>query len=405
MEIKRVAESELQFPHQLHSYQWEGVEFLYRTRGALLADEMGLGKTIQTIVALTLLLNEQSEIKRILIVTPTSLTLNWMIELAKWAPSVTARRVQGTACDREAWYTLPVPVLVCSYEQIRLDGLYRIPSNTFDLVILDEAQRIKNRNSTTALACRLLTRKRAWALSATPLENEISDVESILAFLHPNTEQFHSGTNLSKKLSSMMLRRRKPDVRAQLPPVIIQDLMLELEPPQRETYDDLWSNREASLISESGNEHSILLGLITRLKVVCNYDKLSNSSSKLNALRTIIEGTGESGRVLVFSQFVETLKWISDRVETTHELLIGSMSLAERQTAIDGFKNGLSPRLLLVSLKAGGVGLNLEEATHVVLFDRWWNPATEIQAIYRAHRLNRKLPLHVIRFLITDSIG
>ena len=137
---------------------------------------MGLGKTVQTSVALVLLMNACKDIRRALIVAPSSLTMNWMLELETWAPSLTVRRVQGDSCDREAFYLLPIPVLVSSYEQIRQDGLDRIPSNSFDLVILDEAQRIKNQHSTTALACRLLPRKRAWALSATPLENNTQDV-------------------------------------------------------------------------------------------------------------------------------------------------------------------------------------------------------------------------------------
>ena len=404
IEIRRLAETALKIPHRLHDYQWEGVSFLYRSQAALLADEMGLGKTVQTAIALALLLNGTNEISRILIVTPASLTLNWIDELAKWAPSVIVGRVQGSARDREAWYLLPIPVLVCSYEQIRADGLDRISSNTFDLVILDEAQRIKNRNSTTALACRLLPRKRAWALSATPIENDESDVESILDFLDPSMGSKYFESNLSKRLSSIMLRRRKSEVRTQLPPLIVQDLKLELLPSQRIKYDEVWSGRENSLFAEVKNQNTILLGLITRLKVICNYDSSTNSSSKLNALRTIVEGAGDTGRVLVFSQFVNTLKWISDRLDTSHELLIGDMSLSERQTAINSFRKGSSPRLLLISIKAGGVGLNLEEATHVVLFDRWWNPATENQAIYRAHRFNRNLPLHVIRFLIENSI-
>ena len=404
IEIKRFAETALKIPHKLHDYQWEGVSFLYRSQAALLADEMGLGKTVQTAIALALLLRGKNEINRVLIVTPASLTLNWIDELAKWAPSVTARRVQGSARDREAWYLLPIPVLVCSYEQVRADGLDRISANTFDLVILDEAQRIKNRNSTTALACRLLTRKRAWALTATPLENDESDVESILDFLEPPTRINYFESNLSKRLYSIMLRRRKSEVRTELPPLIVQDLNLELLPPQQQKYDEVWSCRENSLFAEGENKNSNLLGLITRLKVICNYDLSTNSSAKLNALRTIIEGTGASGRVLVFSQFVKTLKWISDRLDTPHELLIGEMSLSERHTAINSFRKCSSPRLLLISIKAGGVGLNLEEATHVVLFDRWWNPATENQAIFRAHRFNRILPLHVIRFLIENSI-
>jgi len=404
IDLRHFAETELRIPYNLHDYQWDGVAFLHQSQSALLADEMGLGKTVQTAVALAILLNGQSDINRVLIVAPASLTLNWMSELAKWAPSVTAQRVQGTACDREAWYMMPIQILVSSYEQIRSDSLNRILSNSFDLVVLDEAQRIKNRSSTTALACRLLPRKRSWALSATPLENDAKDVESILAFLDSSMGQDCRGAQLSRKLGSIMLRRRKAEVRAQLPPVIIQDLRFELAPSQRQKYDELWINRAATVSIDDESYNAVLLGLITRLKVLCNLEVSANESSKLDALNTIIESAGKSCRILVFSQFVETLKWISKRLETVHELLIGSMSLIERQNAIHNFRKGMSPRLLLVSLKAGGVGLNLEEATHVVLFDRWWNPAVENQAIYRAHRLNREIPLHVIRFLITDTI-
>ena len=406
LQLRRLAESQLGVPATLHNYQWEGVAFLYRSHSALLADEMGLGKTVQTSVALALLLNGQSEVRRVLIVAPASLTTNWMMELSTWAPSVTARRVQGTVRAREAFYLLPIPVLVSSYEQIRLDGLDRIPSDTFDLVILDEAQRIKNRNSTTALACRLLPRKRAWALSATPLENNRDDIISILSFLDPSVGRELPNSYLTKKLESMMLRRRKSGVRAELPPVIFQDLKLELSVPQRERYDKLWGNRVETISANvsDGDFSTALLGLITRLKIICNFDALANVSSKLDALKTISEGAGSSARILVFSQFVETLRWISDRIELPHDLLTGSMSLAERQVAIDRFKTEAAPRGLLVSLRAGGVGLNLGEATHVVIFDRWWNPAVEIQAIYRAHRFDRGEPLHVVRFLVADSI-
>ena len=310
----------------------------------------------------------------------------------------------GAVRDREAFYLLPVPVLVGSYEQIRQDGLDRIPANTFDLVILDEAQRIKNRDSATSLACRLLPRTRAWALSATPLENDRTDVASILTFLDPSISAHLSGRRLTRTLRSMMLRRRKRDVRAELPPVILQDLTIELSAVQRKTYDALWANRAATVEAETidGDVGAALLGLITRLKIVCN--SAADVSSKLDALDAVSEGVGDSARILVFSQFVRTLQWISERLSFPHDFLIGSMTLKEREEAIDRFRHAPPPRMLLASLRAGGVGLNLGEATHVVVFDRWWNPAVEIQAIYRAHRFERVEPLHVIRFLVVDSI-
>ena len=402
--LRNAAEDQLKLPAPLHTYQWEGVAFLYQSTSALLADEMGLGKTVQAAIALALLLNGQSDIHRALIVAPASLTLNWMSELATWAPSLTTRRLQGTAASRKAFYLLPIPVLVSSYEQIRQDGLDQIPRGRFDLVILDEAQRIKNQNSTTALACRLLPRKRAWALSATPLENDREDVTSILAFLDPDIHRDRDALGLNKRLETMMLRRRKREVRAELPAVILQDLHLELSPAQRVTYDDLWTARTALISADRENSNAAMLGLITRLKLICNYDTASGSSSKLEALREICEEAGQSARFLVFSQFVQTLRQISQRIGMSHDFLIGSMSASERQLSIDRFRKGEAPRALLISLRAGGVGLNLGEATHTVLFDRWWNPAVEFQAVYRAHRFHREQPLHVIRFLVRDSV-
>lgn len=404
LELRGRAEDMLGVPRKLHDYQWEGVAFLYRSRSALLADEMGLGKTVQASVALALLLSTQNELSRALIVAPAALTANWMSELETWAPSLTVRRVQGNSQDRGAFYLLPIPVLVCSYEQIRQDGLDRIPSDSFDVVILDEAQRIKNRYSATALACRLLPRKCSWALSATPLENNASDVASILGFLDPSVHPDLFRPKLSAALETMMLRRRKAEVRGELPPVIVQDLVLELSSAQRARYDALWEGRRSASVASVQDAGIILLGLITRLKIVCNLDAASGASSKLDALREICSGAEGTARILVFSQFVETLKWVSARIGLPRDLLTGAMSADERQAAMERFKTEATPRVLFVSLRAGGVGINLGEATHVVVFDRWWNPAVEMQAIYRAHRFDRAAPLHVVRFLVADTI-
>ena len=402
--LRRVAEDRVGVPAPLHEYQWEGVSFLYRSSGALLADEMGLGKTVQASVAVALLLDTPSDVDRVLIVAPASLTLNWMAELSTWAPEVTARRLEGSAADRVALYSLPIPVLVGSYEQLRVDALDRIPRDTFDLVVLDEAQRIKDRNSATSLACRLLPRSRSWALSATPLENQLDDITTILGFLDPAFGPGRTRGEVERRLEVSMLRRRKRDVRAELPPVIIQDVQLDLAPEQRRRYDALWETRDSYRARRDRDEIAAMLGLITRLKVICNRDEESGTSTKLEALETLVESAGESARMIVFSQFVRTLEWVSERLPMQHELLVGAMDMAARQAVMERFRSGSTPRALLVSLRAGGVGLNLGEASHVVLFDRWWNPAVENQAIYRAHRFDRGDPLHVVRFVVRESV-
>lgn len=400
-------ERQLGLPAPLRPYQWEGVSFLYRSTAALLADEMGLGKTVQTSVALALALRDPG-VDRALVVAPTSLVLNWQRELERWAPSLVVRRVLGDDADRSAFYQLPIEVLVASYEQIRQDALERIPGNAFDIVVLDEAQRIKNRESRTALACRLLPRGRAWALSATPLENSRDDLESVFGFLAPGLlKPLMTREEILANASPHLLRRRKTDVLGDLPPVIVQDMVLDLTAEQRDAYDVLWASRFETLSGEPKPvSTAALFGLITRLKQICNVEPENGTSAKLEALATLLEGVSENGeKVIVFSQYVETLKWLAGELGAMpSEIYHGELSQEERDEVVRRFEGESGPRQLLVSLRAGGLGLNLQAADLVVLFDRWWNPAVEVQAIHRAHRFGRKAPLHAVRFLVADSI-
>lgn len=398
---------DLGLPASLREYQWQGVSFLYRNEGALLADEMGLGKTVQAAVALTLTLRSP-QITRALIVTPASLTLNWERELERWAPALVVRRVLGSDDDRSALYSLPIDVLIASYEQIRNDALDRIPDGTFDVVILDEAQRIKNRNSRTAFACRLLSRERSWALTATPLENSRADLESVVEFIKPGLIQRKmTKTEVFKRLEPYILRRRKAEVMKDLPPVIIQDLPIDLGVEQKASYDEVWYSRTDAIQDASKPvSTAALFAVLTKLKQKCNFDSESGASAKLEALLTLLESVvGPNDKVILFSQYVETLRWLTDRLgDIPYEIYHGGLGADERDVIVQRFEKEPGPRILLMSLRAGGIGLNLQAASLVVLFDRWWNPAVEIQAIYRAHRFDRSRPLHVVRFLVNDTV-
>ncbi len=399
---------DLHLPAALRPYQWEGVSFLARERCALLADEMGLGKTVQAAVALRLALAAVG-CDRALIVAPTALTLNWERELARWAPDLTVRRLQGPRLDREACYQLPIPVVIASYDQVRLDIDQIGAEAHFNIVVLDEAQRIKNPDSETAFACRQLPLDRAWALTGTPVENSVSDLLSIFRFLNPTL--LHSGMSrveVHNRIRPFFLRRRKTEVLPDLPPIIVQDLPLELTGLQREAYDAAWDRRKAFLNEDEGDEvaYGSIFALITRLKQLCNFEPHSGESVKRDSLRVIVESFTEPGdKLLVFSQYVETLHWLSGQLGgLPHELYHGQLPEAARDRALRVFEQEPGPRALLVSLRAGGVGLNLPSASLVVLFDRWWNPAVENQAIQRAHRFGRDRPLQVVRFLVADSI-
>jgi SNF2 family DNA or RNA helicase len=407
LEIQTIRTSGSSQLSKLREYQWIGVKFLLDRQSALLADEMGLGKTVQTAVAIDALVKLRGG-RRILVICPSSLCLNWERELGIWAPDILVRRVVGNADDRKAHFWLPFKVWVASYEQARgdIDLLSREPK--YDLVVLDETQRIKNPDTSLALACRQIPRVSAWALSGTPIENKPEDLLSIFAFLKPGL--VHSALTISETHQSIapyFLRRNKKGVLKELPPIIIQDLVLDLEEKQREAYDNEWANgRERIRNSRGAFNAADLLAQITRLKLLCNFEPSSGESCKLSALSTIVESMREnSGKVLVFSQYVDTLKKIQVILSGLPiDIFHGGLSADERSKLVSSFEDSKGPRVLLVSLKAGGVGLNLGSASVVVLFDRWWNPAVEDQAIQRAHRYGRLSPLQVIRFIVSDTI-
>lgn len=401
-------QKDLNLPSPLRPYQWQGVGFLLDQGSGLIADEMGLGKTVQVAVALSLLLPSCKR-SRALVVVPASLRLNWERELFKWAPHLSVRRLQGDAEDRAAQYQLPINVLIASYEQLRDDALNMSSEVHFDVVVLDETQRIKNAGSGTALACRTLRRDRSWALTGTPIENRVDDLVSIYRFVYPTLLNLAmTRPEIHSRMKPFFLRRRKHDVLPELPRIIIQDIPLELAEKQRAAYDMVWMSRQKQIKeSKRGASKTILLALITKLKQLCNFDPESGESSKFELLKVMIDGlSAPDDKIIVFSQYVETLKWLFSHLDTQIPLDIyhGGLREDEKSQIIERFKHKNGPRLLLMSLKAGGVGLNLDEASSVVLFDRWWNPAVEEQAIHRAHRFGREKVLHVMRFLVTDSI-
>lgn len=397
---------DLALPFPLREYQWEGVSFLFRAESALLADEMGLGKTVQVAVALRLLIRS-GLIHRALVVVPVPLLLNWQRELERWAPEISVRIISGKPRDRRVLYMLPAAVLLVTYDTVRDDVLDLPSDETFDLVVLDEAQRIKNSASQTALACRLLPRTRSWAMTATPVENSANDLESVFGFVRPGLlAGTHMRAGMLERTRPFRLRRRKSEVLPQLPPVITQEVVIELSPEQRDAYDTLWSNRVCAAKVSGPGSMSSLFALLTELKQLCNYEPDSGASSKLEATREILTNAAATGtKVILFSQYVQTLKWLAERViEMPTMMYHGELGPTERDDVVDEFEKMTGPVCLMMSLRAGGVGLNLGSAGVVVMFDRWWNPAVEKQAAYRAHRFERKGSLHLIEFLVADTV-
>lgn len=392
------------YSDQLRPYQRAGAGFLIQSKSALLADEMGLGKTVQVISAARLLVLTGA-INRMLVVAPRSLRTNWLREFAVWAPELLVMQGAGTAANRSAMYYLPLPVLIVTYDQIRQDSRELDGCPPYDLVVLDEAQRIKDAASQTSIACRGIPRVRSWALTGTPVENSADDLVSIFAFVRRNLiSPRMPWSDIRPRIKPHFLRRTKEAVLPALPPIIVQDLICEMAGRQRQAYRKLWNSRHQILPPSCSRPH--MFSFITKLKQLCNQDPHSGESVKYEALDIVLQNlSSPSDKVIVFSQYVATLRWLSTQLrDLNHRTFSGDQDDADREAVLHWFRACSGPAVLFMSLRAGGVGLNLQEASMVVLFDRWWNPAVEQQAVQRAHRFGRSRPLHVLRFLVSDSI-
>lgn len=396
-------------PFPPYPYQLEGIAFLMPRHSALLADEMGLGKTIQAILTLRLLL-QAGLVRRALLVCPKPLVFNWCRELRAWAEDLPFEVVGGDlAARRAAWRVSSTPFKIVNYEVLTRDAdMVCDGSVHFDLVILDEAQRVKNRESKTAQAVRSLRRSRSWALTGTPIENKPEDLINLFAFLDPGRVPPETPAKMLPQLTAdCILRRTKDDVLDDVPPKTVRDAYLELTPAQRAAYD-LAESEGIVHLNELGDTVSVqhVFELVMRLKQICNFDPRTGESAKLERLLADVAEVAESGRkAIVFSQWVEPLEILARALAAFGPLQYhGRVPTAQRVPILDRFKDDPDTHVLLMSYGTGSVGLNLQFANYVFLFDRWWNPAVEDQAINRAHRLGQKQPVFVTRFVTQDTI-
>ncbi len=396
-------------PFKPFPYQVKGIAFLMPRHAALLADEMGLGKTVQVIVALRLLFHAGA-IHRALVVCPKPLVINWTRELRTWAEDIPFEVITGdTETRRAAWHVSNCPLKVVNYELLTRDvAELEDPKLHFDVAVLDEAQRIKSKDSKTAQAVCSINRSRSWAMSGTPIENKVEDLINIFAFVDSKRIPPDTPARMLPALTSdSILRRTKDDVATDMPPRIIKDQCIELTPAQRETYD---------LAEKDGVVHLNALGdtitvqhvfeLVMRLKQICNFDPRTGQSAKLDLLAADMEEVAANNRkAIVFSQWVEPLEQIARTLKPFGPLQYhGKIANKDRQPILDQFKSDPSKHVILMSYGTGSVGLNLQFTNYVFLFDRWWNPAIEDQAINRAHRLGQKSSVFVSRFVASNTI-
>ena len=403
----------LEMPFEPFGYQKQGVAFLYGSQFATLADEMGLGKTMQAITTIRLLFRS-GECRRVLLVCPKPLVTNWKREFEFWAPEIPVQIIEGKS-DRRKWlWRLPnAPLRIANYELLNRDREFYAPEGeeprvVFDLVVLDEAQRIKNKANVTSEAARAIPRRRNWALTGTPVENSAEDLVGIFEFLSPG--YLKSGlkpSEISKTVGEYILRRTKDKVLTDLPPKLIRDAHVDLTPEQYESYRMAQEEGEIRL-NEMGDSVTLshAFELIIRLKQICNFDPATGESAKLDRLIADLEEVASSGRkAIVFSQWVATLERLRPKLARFGPVeYSGRTPTKERDAVIDKFRNDPNCHVILMSYGAGSVGLNLQFAEYVFLFDRWWNPAVEDQAINRAHRIGAAGPVTVTRFVSVATI-
>ena len=418
----------------LRDYQVDGFKWLRRLAewgvGGILADDMGLGKTLQ---ALAVLLDRSAE-GPALVIAPTSVGFNWGREAERFAPDLDVHLYRETEREDFLPSVGPGSLVICSYG-LALRDAEALAQVQWSTVVLDEAQAIKNSRSKTSKAIAGLNADWTVALTGTPVENHLGELWSLFHVVSPGVfggwDQFRkryatpiekhnddeSRHSLAERLQPFVLRRTKSEVLTELPPRTEMNLYVDLSPAERAEYEKvrLAALGEVELIESLPtiqDQRFKILALLTRLRQISCHAGLVNknwteSSAKLDELCRTLESLREEGhRALVFSQFTQHLALIRKQLDQqgfTYEYLDGSTAAKARQQAVDRFQTGTADAFL-ISLKAGGTGLNLTAADYVIHMDPWWNPAVEDQATDRAHRIGQDKPVMVYRIIAKDTI-
>lgn len=421
-------------PYQESGFHW--LNFLSEVGwGGILADDMGLGKTIQALSFLHHLREKNGQLKA-LVACPTTLMYNWENEIRKFTPELTYHIHHGAQRTRDKKQFDEFNVIITTYGTLRSD-IKLLSEQGFDCVILDESQAIKNPNSKVAKAAGLLKSKNRICMSGTPLQNNTFDIYAQMNFLNPgmlgSVEHFRNDfatpidkfgekeqkDHLRKLLFPFILRRTKEQVAKDLPEKTETILYCEMENDQRKIYDayrNEYRSKILGTIEDVGigqSQLTILQGLM-KLRQICDSpsilnetEKLPNHSIKLDEIARELEENMGNHKALVFSQFLGMLALIKHKLEELNIPFVyfdGSTSAADREKAVQEFQNNEEVRVFLISLKAGGVGLNLTAADYVYIVDPWWNPAVEQQAIDRTHRIGQTNNIFAYRMICKDTI-
>lgn len=406
------------FP-MLREYQVEGVIWLKTLQklglGGILADDMGLGKTLQTISYLALEKREKPSI----VITPKSLTYNWKNEFEKFAPNVSVKICIGSKKEREEIIKnlKKGDILITTYGILKND--IEFYGDEFSNIVIDEAQNIKNVLGKTSNIIKTLKGETKIALTGTPIENNILELWNIFDFVFPGYLGGHISfknrfidnlKNLREIISPFIMRRTKKEVLKELPEKIEKNILIDLDDKQKKLYFG-YQEKYKKEVEENTSDAIKILSYITRLRQLCNHPKLfldeyKGGSGKLEVLIELLENAKENDhRVLLFSQFTEMLDIIKKELKDRFTILYldGKTSAKNRVDLVERFNSGEGD-IFIISLKAGGSGLNLTGADTVIHFDPWWNPSVENQATDRAHRLGQKNSVTVYRLITKGTI-
>ena len=420
--------------YQVKGFNWLWFMYQYGLNG-ILADDMGLGKTLQSL-ALVQKAKEVDGAEPTLVICPTTVVFNWEAEIQKFTPNLTCLKISGVERGKLFEEIPNHDIVITSYALVRRD-IEKFRKYNFRYVILDESQNIKNAISQTAQAVKTLNSTHRLALSGTPIENKLEELWSVFDFLMNgflfSMAEFNSRyvnpimerqdktveKRLKLQISPFILRRMKRDVAKDLPDKVENMVYCELTPEQKDFYLEVLDSTKEELfksIEMNGLEKSrmSIFSALLRLRQICCHPKLYDKehlkgvmhSGKFEYLKTMLEQIVVEGhRVLLFSQFVDMLDIIKGWMERTgieYEYLTGKTK--DRQKAVENFNNNTNVKVFLISLKAGGTGLNLTGADYVIHYDPWWNPAVEDQATDRAYRIGQKKKVFVYRIITKNTV-
>jgi SNF2 family DNA or RNA helicase len=386
-------------PIPLMPFQKRGVDWLLASPKRLLADDMGLGKTIQTIAGIDSLI-EENLAARILIIAPRSLLLNWMNEFKKWTPNLCVTVLNPNSSNMRTIWPLRIGkshVVITSFEQLRI--CYKEITNAFDLIVVDEAHKIRNSDSGISKAFKTLKAHRTWFLTGTPVERDAEDLATLLSLLDPSRfsiKDENLGLGLLRhRADEFLLRRIKADVLNELPSVSYRHEVLNLTDEQIIAYQNEVSKPNKNVLYKLG-----------RLMQICDMDQASGASSKIDRIVELINQISDlDERCVIFSFWKSPLLRLADVMNENNmpfQLLTADMSLYKRQQTVENFRSGSGS--LLASGRIASEGLTLIEANHAIFLNRWWNPSANSQAEDRIRRIGQTKKTEVYTFTMSNTV-